>query len=109
MPQFTISTTGLAVAEKNPLRVSLSFRHNGTANEISLQQCQPAAVKTTTAEFVIGAKGAVSLTLRDDGRESVQNAWAAIADAGSQTLVVFEGMAKTEEQVLAMLTMPAVK
>lgn len=108
MPQFTVSTTGVNVAEKNPLRISLSFRHNGTANEISVQQCQAAAIKTTTSEFTIGAKGAVSLTLRDDGREAVQNAWAAIANTGSQTLIVFEGMAKTEEQVLAILGMRGV-
>lgn len=98
MPQLTIATTGIRILRRNPQRKSFSFQHVGTANNIFLDTVQPTAISSTTASLRLVAGQAFVANVIDDGEEQVQDEWSAIADAGSQTLLVFETFAKEEKE-----------
>jgi len=92
--QFTVSTTGVDVLPANPFRKSIAFQHNGTANKIYIDTTSGVSISTGSAQLVMGASGTLFFNINDDGVETVTSQWSAIADSGSQTLLVRETVSK---------------
>lgn len=98
MPQAIITTTASRVLRRNLYRKSFSFQHAGTTNFIYLEATEPEGVTTSNASIRLAAGASAVFNLNDDGEEQVQSPWTAIADAGSNTLLVLETFTKVPQQ-----------
>ena len=92
MPQASVGTTGLQITGKNSARKSIVFLHAGTANNIYIDIIPVGSISSSNAGIRLRANDAIVITAQDDGISTVISAWSAIADAGTNTLIYFEGV-----------------
>ena len=86
MPQSTITTTASRVVLPNPYRRSLIF-HNSSSNVLFLDSGEPGGLTTSNAGIRIPGGGNRTLNYLEDGEFEIVQAWSAVADTGSNTLV----------------------
>jgi hypothetical protein len=98
MPQVTVTTSGSEILPYNSYRKSVSFHNIDTANFIFIENMPPNGITTGNAGIRLGPNDKVTYNLLDDGVEQVQGQWSAIANTGSNTLLVKETNRKLNER-----------
>lgn len=88
--QVPTSTAAKVVVPQNRLRVSIVFTNIDPTNSIFLDTSQAGTITTSSAGIRLRAGDSIALNGLLDGGAQITDAWQAIADAGTPTLLVYE-------------------
>jgi hypothetical protein len=88
--QVATSTVAKVVVPQNRLRVSVVFTNIDPVNSIFLDTSQNGTITASNAGIRLRAGDSIALNGLLDGGSQITDAWQAISDAGTPTLLIYE-------------------